>query len=445
MEHPHPQGGILRRAARNAGLLLGGKTAAGVMQLCTFALAARGLGIQEFGIFSVVTAQVLLLTGLAQFDSNQAIIRYGVPHLNVGDRGAIQALFKAGTALDIGASAVAALATVIVAPLMAARLGWGPDLVRLAQWAAPLAFANAIATQRAMLRLFDRFDLLTGQAVVTPAARLVMIALLAGFGASLGWYIAAWIVAGWLGALVCSFLAWREAARRGLLIGITPSLKRLADANPGMWRFAIVSNLNSSVQLVPTQLAVMIVAWLLGPAAAGLFRIAREVGTGMMKPVDLMNQALYPDLARLIAARSWARLRRAAVRAGLAAGAAGAVVTVLIWLAGPAILGAVFGAPFAAAAPVLIAVGMGTTLRVLAFPADPIMYALGRPSVPLAVTVVSASLFVALLLWRLPIDGLAGARWAFVGMGGLAALCSALAAVRMLRRERAAAELSAGG
>lgn len=440
MTHPHPQGGILKRAVRNAGMLLGGKTAAGVMQLGTFAMAARGLGLEGFGVFSVVVAQVMLLTGLAQFESNQAIIRYGVPHLNSRDLPAVQALFKAGTLLDIGASALAALATVIAAPFMAGRLGWGPDLVVLAQCAAPLAFANSIATPKAILRLLNRFDLLTVQAVITPAFRLVLIAILALTGSGLAWYIAAWVVAGWLGALAGGVLAWREAWRHDLLIGLTPSLRGLSDANPGMWRFAILSNLNSSVQLVPTQLAVMIVAWLLGPAAAGLFRIARELGTGMIKPIELMNQALYPDLARLIAARSWDRLSRAAIRAGLAAFGVGILVTGLIWLLGPIIVDGVFGPEFVAAAPVLVAVGAGTTIRVLAFPADPIMFALGRPGVPLAVAIVSALLFVALMVWRLPIDGLIGAGWAFVGMGLLGALLSGMAAMRMVRRERVSVE-----
>lgn len=441
--HAHPQGGILRRAVRNAGLLLGGKTAGGIMQLGTFALAARGLGVEQFGIFSVVVAQVMLLTGIAAFDSNQAIIRYGVPHMNAAKLPAIQALFKAGTLLDFVAALLAGIAAVALAPFFGARMGWNADLILLSQLAAPLALANAVATPKAMLRLFNRFDLLTVQAVVTPAVRLALVAVLALTGASLGWYIGVWVVAGWAGTAAGLFFGWREARRRGVLAGLDLSLKRLSDENPGMWRFAIVSNLNSSVGLVPTQLAVVLVGWLLGPSAAGIFRIVREVGTGMMKPIDLMNQALYPDLARLIAARAWDRLRRAAVRAGLAASGVGLLVSVLIWLIGGTIVGTVFGDDFRAAAPVLVAVGLGTTIRVLAFPADPIMYALGRPSVPLMLAIVSALLFVGLMLWRLPIDGLIGAGWAFVGMGAMQALLSSIAAVRMLRRERAIVEEAA--
>jgi O-antigen/teichoic acid export membrane protein len=415
-----PSRGILRRAAGNAGMLLGGKSAAGAMQLATFALAARGLGVTEFGIFSVVVAQVMLLTGLASFDSNQAIIRYGVLHLNSGDSAGFQALIKAGTLLDLGAAALAAIVTVVVAPLLGARLG----------------FANAISTPKGMLRLFGRFDLLSSHAVVTPALRLAFIAGLWATGATLGWYIAAWVVAGWAGAAVAFWFAWREARRRELLAGMNSSLRRLAEANEGVWHFSILSNLNSSVALIPTHLSVLLVASLLGPAAAGIFRIAREFGTGMIKPVDLVAQALYPDMARLVAARNWPRLTRAAVRAGLAAAATGAAVTLLILIAGDALVNLIFGRDFVPAVPILIAMGIATSIRMLAFAADPVMYALGRPAVPLAVSTASAGLFVAIMVWRLPIDGLAGAGWAFLAMGVLGCLLAALAAWRMVGNER---------
>ncbi|SFR82098.1 Membrane protein involved in the export of O-antigen and teichoic acid [Sphingomonas jatrophae] len=415
-------------------MLLGGKGAAGVMQLGTFALAARGLGLEGFGTFSVLIAQVMVLTGLAAFDTNQAIIRYGVGHLASGDRPAIQGLFKAGTLLDFGAATLAALATILIAPFIGRRLGWGPDLILMAQCIAPLSFANAYSTPKGMLRLFNRFDLLTAYAVVTPAMRLILIGVLTLLHLGLGWYLAAWLVAGMCGEVTVLWMAWREAHRRELLGGLTRSLRALSAQNPGVWRFSIVSNLHSSLSMIPTQLAVVLVGWKLGEAAAGLFRIARETGTGMMKPVDLVNQAVYPDMTRLVQAGSWRRLTRTAVRAGLAAGAIGAALTAAIWLAGDTIVSATFGKAYVGATPVLIAVCAATSLRVLAFAADPVMYAFGRPSVPLRIAAVSSGLFVLLMLWRLPLDGLIGAGWAFMGMSVVGALLSTVFAVRMVRR-----------
>jgi O-antigen/teichoic acid export membrane protein len=431
-----PQSGILRRAMGNAGMLLSGKATAGVMQLGTFALAARGLGITDFGFFSILIAQVMLLTGLAAFDSNQAIIRYGVHHLGSHNAQGFQALIKAGTLLDMGAATLATLAAVILAPVVGRQLGWSEQIIFYAQIIAPLAYGNAISTPKGMLRLFGRFDLLTGHAVVTPAARLVGTAAACAMGASLGRYLMVWLAAGWIGAAVAIWLAWREAQRRDLLHGLKPSLTGLARENAGVWRFSIFSNLHYSIALIPTQLSTLLVGAILGPAAAGLFKVAREVGTGLMKPVELVNQALYPDLARLVATQHWSRLGRAAVRAGLIAGGVGLVVTLLVLLMGRPLLMAVFGKEFGDAAPLLALLSCATMVRVLAFAADPIMYALDRPSAPLSIAIVTNLIFVAMLVWRLPVDGLIGAGWSYLVLGANAGLFSALWARRLIAHER---------
>lgn len=440
MDLKTPAESVLKRAVRNAGKLLSGKVGAGLMQLGTFALAARALGASEFGLFSVLIAQVMLFAGLASFESSQAIIRYGVPHLNDLNKRAAQSLFKAGMLLDLGAAALAALAMVAAAPLLANWIGWNERLVHLAQAIAPLTFAGAIGTSKGMLRLFDRYDLLSWHALVTPGARLLMIAVCAALDLSLGFYLAAWVVAGWLGMLAAAFLGWREAHRRDMLTGMTGSLRNLAHDQPGMWRFALFANLNASVGLVPSHLATLVVAAILGTESAGAYRIAREVAAGLLKPVDLVNQAIYPDLARLVLARNWSGLWRTAARGGMNAAIIFSVITAFIALVGHALLTGIFGPEIAVAAPLLIAIGVATTIKVTVFAAEPVLYAVGRPDVLFALSLVTGALFVGILFWRLPIDGLSGAGWSFIGMDGVFALLSALIAIHIVRRR--AAEVS---
>jgi O-antigen/teichoic acid export membrane protein len=141
-------------------------------------------------------------------------------------------------------------------------------------------------------------------------------------------------------------------------------------------------------------------------------------------------------MQRLVATGNWRRLTRTAVRAGLAAAATGAAVTLLIVVAGETIVSLIFGHAFVAVMPILILMGAGTSIRMLSFAADPVMYALGRPSAPLMISIASALMFIGIMLWRMPIDGLAGGGWAFVGMGVLGCALSGWAAWRMVRQER---------
>jgi O-antigen/teichoic acid export membrane protein len=197
--------------------------------------------------------------------------------------------------------------------------------------------------------------------------------------------------------------------------------------------------------MIPVHGATFLVGALLGPAAAGLFRVAREVGTGLMKPAELVNQALYPDIARLVRAGDRRRLARPAVRAGLMASAAGLAVTIIAWSAGELLLGMIFGADYAPAAPLLALLALSTSLRVSVIAADPLLYSLGKAGAPLAVATAANLLFVALLFWWLPDNGLIGAGWAFLTAALFSAAGSALLAWRLAQRSVSSPKQSAAG
>ncbi len=434
-----PHTGMLARAFRNMGKLLTGKGASGLMQLGSFALIARGLGPVEFGMFALLQTHVQFLSGVATVQSNQAIIHYGVKHLLARDVPAFQATIKAGTLMDVAGALVAMVLAYFLAPAVAPFLAWDDRIVFYAQCFTPLALANAIATPKGMLRLFDRFDLLARHVVVTPAVRLAGCTIAFLLDAPLAAYLVVWLVAGYAGAAVALAMAWRQAARRGLLTGLNTDLRGLSQPNPGIWKFMAISNVHSTLALVPNYLSVFLVGGIVGPAAAGLYKVAREIGTAMGKPVDLLNQTLYPDLARLASARDWHSLTWIAVRAGLMAGGAAALLYLIVLLAGETIIGALFGQEFVAATPVLSLLVLATAVSVTVFAAEPVLYALGRPDVLLKMSVLVNGALFALMAWMLREMGLIGAGWASVIVALLGAVLATLCTLLTLRRSAARA------
>ena len=431
--------GMMKRALRNVGLLLTSKGATGLMQLGSFALIARGLGPVEFGLFALLQTHVQFLSGVATVQSNQAVIHYGVKHLAAGDVPAFQAIVKAGTLLDVAGALVAMVLAVLLAPAVASFLEWDARIVFYAQCFAPLALANAIATPKGMLRLFDRFDLLARHVMVTPAVRLAGSAVAFLLDAPLPAYLAVWLIAGYAGAAVALGMAWRQAARRGLLAGLNADLRGLSRCNPGVWRFMAISNVYSTLALVPNYLSVFLVGGIVGPVAAGLYKIAREIGTAIAKPVDLLNQALYPDIARLASAHDWHNLTWIAIRAGLLAGGVGALLLLAVMLAGETIVAALFGADFVDATPVLRLLVLATAISVTVFASEPVLYALGRPDVLLKMSVLVNGVLFGLMAWMLQVMGLIGAGWASVATALLGALLSTLCTLATLRRGAARA------
>lgn len=433
--------GLLRRASRNAGLLLSSKGISALMQLCTFALIARGLGPVEFGLFVLLQTHVQIVSGIATAESSQAVIHYGVRHVEVGDKAAFQSLVKAGALVDIGGAAVAVVLAIVLAPVIAGFLEWDAQIVAYAQWFAPVAMASAIATPRGMLRLFGEFGLLARHNLVTPAARLIGCAIAFLVGAPLPAYLAAWFVAAYAGAAVALWLGWSAAARRGLLAGMSASLRGLGSGSPGLWRFIAITNIHSTLAVAPNHLSVYLVGGLLGPAAAGLFKVARELATALSKPADLLNQALYPDLARLAHSGDWSGLAFGVIRAGLLAGLAAGGFLIFTVLFGEGLIAAVFGAEFGAAAPVLVLLVAASGIAMLVFATEPALYALRRPGTLLWVSVATnAGMFGAMPI-LIPRLGLTGAGWSALAGAVLGAALAALlcrAAIRRAARTGAA-------
>jgi O-antigen/teichoic acid export membrane protein len=412
---------VLRRALGNAGKLLSGKSASGLMQLATLALAARTLGIRDFGLLSVMLAQIQLLIALATFQSNQAIVRYGVLHLAEGNRRGFQLLVKFGMALDFGAAAVAALAALLLAPLVAREGGWSGDYVAAAQLLALLPLANAIATPKGVLRLFGRFDGLAKQVTAAPLVRLLGAIVLSVTGGSLVAFAGLWVAGGIAGAMVIFPMAWREAGKHDQLAGADLSLAGATERNPGIWRFALLTNLQSSFALLPAQLGTILAGLLIGPAAAANVRVAQELGTALAKPIDLINQAVYPDIARLAAAREWQRLRRVIARAGVTAFGVGLGTWLILLVAGEAAITLIFGSEYAGAARLLLLFSAATAVQMSVFAVDPALYALGKPSRPLLTALAVNLAFIGIFYAAVPGFGLLAP--------GLAALAGSLAAL----------------
>lgn len=407
--------GFLRRTFLNAGVLLSGKTLAGLFALAYLALTARALGPETFGVLVLIHTYVEVASGITKFQSWQAVIRYGAACLQREARGDFQGLIKFSTSLDLGAALLGAAGAAAVAPLIGPFLGWSEDVVPMAMVYSVLILFTLTATPTGVLRLFDRFDLLAGQAAVTPGLRLVGAGIAYLGGAGLWGFLLVWLTSGIVGRLVLLGMGWWELHRRGLTSGMSLSLGGLTKPHPGIWRFVWATNLHTSLGLVGKPVATLAVGWILGPAGAGLFRIAQEFSGVLAKPVGLLKQTIYPELAKLAAQDGLRRLGRLVLRSGLIAGAGATVVLLAFLLFGREVLRLTVGDAYLDAYGVLLLLVLAEAIAVFGFALFPAMYAIGRPGIPLQVGAVTTFVYFALLLFLLTKMDLIGA-----GLAGLA-------------------------
>ena len=95
---------LFRRVLRNAGVLLTGKAAAGLLNLAATAIAVRALGAEAFGTLLLAHALARTAGSIAKFQSWQAVLRYGAPALREGRREEFRALLRFTAGLDAASS-----------------------------------------------------------------------------------------------------------------------------------------------------------------------------------------------------------------------------------------------------------------------------------------------------------------------------------------------------
>ena len=431
---------IFRRILRNAGLILGGKAATALLNLAATSIAIRSLGLEAMGVLVLVHAFARTASSFVKFQSWQAVLRYGAGCLEPERRAEFHALLRFTAGLDLAASAAGCLVCAAAAwALGPAAFGWTPEVAAMAALYATSTFFMVTATPIGLLRLFDRFDLLARRDALGAAVRLVGAALAAAFGGG---------SAGLPRRLVRRGRARRAGADRRRLDGAAAARAaqgagergragsrgvRATEAHPGIWGFVWSTNLMTTLSLGSTHVATLCVGFVLGPASAALFAVARQIGEAALKPSRFLTPALYPELARLAAAGDQAGLRTVLRRSlGWSVAAALVLLAALAVLGGP-LLRLVGGEAATPAWGVMMLLALAASIGFAGFSLEPLLVSVERHRRALRLRLAAALAYIPVALAGLRFLGLEGVGVAAIVSASLLLAGQALAARRWLR------------
>ena len=426
--------GVFRAVLRNAGYLGSTKLIGAALGLVALVCAGRGLDPVLFGVLTLIHTYATGAGAIVKFQSWQLILRYGAPALLRDEPRTAEDSIRLAFGLDLASGLVGMAAAMAVLPLVAADFGIDHGHLVLAMIYCTLVPTMAAATPTGVLRLLDRFDLLAAQQLATPLLRGTGAAV--AFFAHLGFpgFVVAWYVADLAGDLILWGLAVRELRRRGMLGALRPGLLGTARRLPQAWGFVWTTNIATSLGAGWGPISNLIVGGVLGPAAAGLYKIASTLLDSAGKPADLLTKGFYPEIMRLDPAsrQPW----RLGLRTGLLAGAIGLAVVVLILLGGRPLIGFAFGHRYLPAVPLLDLMMVALTISMASFPLQSLLYMVGRQRAALVAQAAATLLFLGLLAGLAHTFGLEGAGSAYV-LGNAALALFMLVPVVSSYRQRA--------
>jgi O-antigen/teichoic acid export membrane protein len=397
-----------RSLLKNSSYLGTSKVVAGLCGIATIAFAGRGLGVLLFGTLILITSYIKAVSGIAKFQSWQLIVRYGGHGVAHGDPEHFKIATGFAFALDMMSGIGGMIVGALLLPFIGTWVGIAPEYLWLALIYCTLLPIMAAATPDGVLRVLDRFDLISWAGTLMPIARALLAGIAFLNGAGFVTFVAIWFVTDLAGSLLPWILAFRELKGKELLAGIRPTLR--PTALEGAWRFAINVNLTTSVQAVWGPIGRLVVGGLLGPAGAALFRVASTLADSAQKPADLLGKAFYPEIVRmdLSSSKPWKLMLRGTAMVSVVA----ALAIAALVIGGRPLMGLVFGEQFLGAYAPLVILMAVPFIGIFTFPLIPMLYALGRSDAPLKARLLGSAIFfasIAPLSWAWGVVGAAAA------------------------------------
>jgi O-antigen/teichoic acid export membrane protein len=261
-----------------------------------------------------------------------------------------------------------------------------------------------------VLRLFDRFDSAAFAETMIPVGRMI--------GALVAWVtmpdVTGFLIAWGAAELLCAISYWYLALKVGQgRIGRWRA-GRAWDArheNPGIIGFLTATNIQTSLSSVGQQVAVLIVGGFVGPAGAGLYRLANQLANSLTKISSLLSRSIFVELSRT-STQGREALGELFRRTNRLALVAGAVIIGLIVAIGHPLLGLIAGPEFLPAYPLLLLLGISACIDLIGVSYRPLLMATDRAGLSLRISVIATLLLLGIQALLLPHYGTKGAAMA---------------------------------
>ncbi len=404
----------LKSRLQNIGHLLTGNALTSLIGLVGFALTARALGPSDYGILALCFTYTSAVERLVNFQSWQPLIKFGAQSK---EPETLNSLLKFGLLLDVSAAATGFLIAVTLVWAFGPWFGISPEMSGLVTlYCAVLPFQIS-GMPMAVLRLFGKFRSIAYGHVASSILRVGLCAIGFAIGGGLFEFVLIWMAAQIAASLTILTLSLAELRSRGMLAGVLKaSVRGITSHFPGLWKFAISTNLSLTLRSSANQIDTLFVGYLAGPAAAGLYHIAKRIGRLAQQVGDQVQAVLFPDLARAWAASALDEFHRAVTQMrGILLGFGIVLVGGIYLTIGPLLRFAV-GSQFEAAAPLVVVQSIAVTMMLYATVTRSALLAMGREDRVLRGVLVATIAFHATALALIPWVGAMGANIAHIVM-----------------------------
>ena len=282
---------------KNAFIMFSGQTIASVIGFLNTFLVLKAIGLEGNGIIAIAANYAGMFNGLFNFQSYNAMIKFGADALEKNDMPQFKKYLKQAVLQDVLTAILAFVVGYICIDYVSDFFNWDSQMVSYIKLYLLIIPFNISGSINALIRLNN--DFVVGAKIGIQMTLVKTMLLLIGIVAKCNftYYIILEIIM----SIISSSLYIKSAIKYLKLNNCTDFLKVKIGFDKEFTMFNIYNNIVSTLDMPTGQITTLIINKLLGVSEVGVYNVIAKFGTLVTQVTGPLTQSLFPELSKLVA------------------------------------------------------------------------------------------------------------------------------------------------
>ena len=287
-----------RNLFKNASWLFSGSMATSLFAAAEPVLIARFLGVEQFGLFSLVIAYVGLVNGLIDLKSPEAVVRYVGQYKELGEKDKVLSFIKFFYVLDFLVVIAALGACLLLAGVADDLFIHSEDTFRFTLiYSLSVLVTSINRSSEAVLRVFDRFKTIAFVRTSQTGLRVILVAVSLLIGLGIEGVLVCYVIAAFVFFLMLQITVFRVLKQSGFKIWTAAKIENLRVTITEVRSFVLTSTFTGFLNnAFKRQIPVLILGYFASKEAVGLYRVATTFSAVRARLRQPVQDAVYPAL-----------------------------------------------------------------------------------------------------------------------------------------------------
>ena len=401
-----------RQFIKNVSWLVVAKSVPSAANVIEMIVLARVLGVELFGLLTIVIAYVKIVSSLVDFRVWESVVKYVGEFLEKKESEHALSMIKFSYMVDAAAGLLAFGVCLLLAGVandVFIKSQDGFDLVLI--FSLTLIVASVNTTSEALFRVFDRFKTIVFVQSTKAVFKLgsVLAALYLGYG--IRGVLIAYVAVSFFEFVLTQIVVNRVLRDKGLHTWFSSKVGLISGRMREISWFLLNTSFNATLTIVNEgKVAVLILGYFFGSGAAGLYKIARAVIKVVNRITDPLYEAIFPKLVSFSTSKLYDRFAEILKFSARTLLKLIIPVLIVVLLLAEQLIGLIFGDQYVAASNTMRVLAVAVLFAGGTFWLTPLLLSIGRPGLRTAVSTFKVFAYVGLLLVLVP-------RYSYLGAG----------------------------